>query len=610
MPSPEDSTKEDLSDKFEAVDHPRSQLPSAFFHMPNKPPFISSSLSLLTELSDQSSALPQVPIEHTGITTPTEWDAPEIKQELFEMPHAPNSIPGGKILLNLPFTYAPPTLTKPIISVPTIAQHTTMSTMPYEMPFHSTDHTPKFDGMPDMLAKFIDTYEECTDRAGLQGLNKIKGIIKYLECDDQELWAGLPEVQISNYNAFMKEIKVMYPGWDGKRQYVPVDLQVLVHKCTQKPMFSGQELSAYLHTFRKITQPLLNEDHIGKAECDCLFMEGIPSEAQAPIWMRLMIKHPDHYPQDPYPYMQVYDAGQFVLPANAPPPTSMPNVQDAILTLSPLVPSVHEQMPMPGTVIKRKYRHEASSFNDCTFCSSIEHFFVHCLERQRYIDAGKFKVHKETHKLVLPNSDFIPGHRLMKDKLDWYYTNHTTQEVKVSEGITAGLFYHANSEIDTIVKVGSSVFVHTIMHTDVEESDDNETVNLMQEALAYITTKHNQKCGVKGKMVHFDGVEILSNMCPHPQPASKQVMVEDEIISPEVQTSSSKGKGLEVAKIVPHNIPVTNNSRRELPWCQKALCLHPCNQPCHPPIILCHCYPCPCYLHLPCNQQPITMHLH
>jgi hypothetical protein len=35
-----------------------------------------------------------------------------------------------------------------------------------------------------MLAEFIDTYKECVDRAGLQGLDKIKGIIKYLECAD------------------------------------------------------------------------------------------------------------------------------------------------------------------------------------------------------------------------------------------------------------------------------------------------------------------------------------------------------------------------------------------------------------------------------------------
>jgi hypothetical protein len=112
------------------------------------------------------------------------------------------------------------------------------------------------------------------------------------------------------------------------------------------------------------------------------------------------------------------DFGQFVLQANAPPPTSVHNVQDVILTLSPVAPSAHEQTPMPGTVIKHEYRCDTSSFNDCAFCSSIEHFFAHCLERQRYIDAGKCKVHKDMCKLVLPNSDFIPGQGLMKDKFD------------------------------------------------------------------------------------------------------------------------------------------------------------------------------------------------
>jgi len=133
----------------------------------------------------------------------------------------------------------------------------------------------------------------------------------------------------------------MYPGWDGKRRYVPVDLQVLVCEYAQKPMLSGQELSAYLHAFRKIMQPLINEDRIRKVERNRLFMEGIPSKAQAPICMCLMIKHPDHYPQDPYPFMHIYAAGQFVLPANALLPTTAPSVQNAIPTLSATAPSAH-----------------------------------------------------------------------------------------------------------------------------------------------------------------------------------------------------------------------------------------------------------------------------
>jgi len=199
---------------------------------------------------------------------------------------------------------------------------------------------------------------------------------------------------------------------------MPVDLQALACEYVQKPMLSGQELSTYLRAFRKIMQLLINKDYIGRAEHNHLFMEGIPSEVQAPIHTRIMIKHPDHYPQYPYLYIQVYKAGQFVLPVNAPLPTTAPNMQDATLSLNSTALSAHVQTPAQGMVTKHKYRCEASSFNDCAFCSSIEHFFAHCLERQRYIDGGKCKVHEETCKLVLPNSDFIPGHGLMTDKLN------------------------------------------------------------------------------------------------------------------------------------------------------------------------------------------------
>jgi hypothetical protein len=75
----------------------------------------------------------------------------------------------------------------------------------------------------------------------------------------------------------------------------------------------------------------------------------------------------------------------------------------------------------------------------------------------------------------------------------------------MSKGVMAGLFYHANSEIDAIVKVGSSVFVHTIAHPDEEESNEDETVNLMQEALAYVTAKCEQK--------HGEGTKSDCGMC-------------------------------------------------------------------------------------------------
>jgi len=57
----------------------------------------------------------------------------------------------------------------------------------------------------------------------------------------------------------------------------PADLQALAREYAQKLMFSGQELSAYLCAFRKIMQPLLNEDRIGKVEHDVMHgMQPVP----------------------------------------------------------------------------------------------------------------------------------------------------------------------------------------------------------------------------------------------------------------------------------------------------------------------------------------------
>ncbi|KAG2115648.1 hypothetical protein BD769DRAFT_1672989 [Suillus cothurnatus] len=255
------------------------------------------------------------------------------------------------------------------------------------MPFHGTDRAPKFDGTTDNLTEFIDVYEQLADKAGLQGLDRIK---------------GLPEAQESNYDVFMKEIKVMYPGWDGKRRYTPADLQALTREYAQKPMFSGQELSAYLRVFRKIMQPLLNEDRIGEAERDHIFMEGIPSEVQAPIRMRLMIKHPDHYPHDPYPFMQVYAAGQFILPANAPLPTTAPSAQNTILTLSATAPSAHTPSARaPSTCAFHTHAFRTHAFHTCAF-----HACANTYARNRSLSSGLF--YRASSEVVLDKRPPVP----------------------------------------------------------------------------------------------------------------------------------------------------------------------------------------------------------
>ncbi|KAG2085531.1 hypothetical protein BD769DRAFT_1681618 [Suillus cothurnatus] len=299
------------------------------------------------------------------------------------------------------------------------------------MPFRGTDRAPKFNGTTDNLAEFIDAYEQLADEAGLQGLNRIKGIIRYLERDDRELWAGLPEAQESDYDVFMKEIKVMYPGWDGKR---------------------------------KIMQPLLNEDRIGKAERDCIFMEGIPSEAQAPIRMRLMIKHPDHYPQDPYPFMQVYAAGQFILPANAPPPTTAPSAQNAIPTLSATAPSAHTpsaRAPSTCTPSARAPSARAPSAHMLSAHTPSARAPSTCAPSARAPSAHTPSTCAPSMHAPTP----MQG-------TDHYHASRATQDMTTSASATAGLFYRASSEVvlDKRPPVPTLVPYHELEHALVKRT--------------------------------------------------------------------------------------------------------------------------------------------
>ncbi|KAG1838621.1 hypothetical protein C8R48DRAFT_782359 [Suillus tomentosus] len=243
--------------------------------------------------------------------------------------------------------------------------------MPYRLPIRGTANAPKFDGTTDNLAEFIDTYEQLADEAGLQGLDRIKGIIRYLARDDRELWGGMPEAAVDDYDAFLDEVKVMYPGWDGKRRYALTDLRAIAREYANKPMPSCTELSNYLRAFRKIMQPLMDEDRIGKVERDHLFMEGIPSDAQAQIRLRLMIKFPDHHPYDPYPFMDVFAAAQFLLSGRAFPAPSAPvSAPVSAPIVAPIATLVTATAPVQTKVAKYKDQYHASRATQDTTISA------------------------------------------------------------------------------------------------------------------------------------------------------------------------------------------------------------------------------------------------
>jgi hypothetical protein len=121
-----------------------------------------------------------------------------------------------------------------------------MSSVPYRMPVRGTDRTPKFNGKPAQLRDFLETYDQYADDANLQGLDRITQLLRYLSSDDRELWSGLPQAKLSDYDAFTKEVKEMYPGWEGDRRYTVANLQAVTAKYSKLPMTWRDELSEYI----------------------------------------------------------------------------------------------------------------------------------------------------------------------------------------------------------------------------------------------------------------------------------------------------------------------------------------------------------------------------
>ncbi|KAG2739744.1 hypothetical protein P692DRAFT_201670809, partial [Suillus brevipes Sb2] len=144
------------------------------------------------------------------------------------------------------------------------------------MPVRGTDRAPKFNGTTPQLRDFLETFDANADDAGLLGNDRIKQILRYLNADDRELWSGLPEASTSDYYAFIKEVKDMYPGWEGDRRYTVADLQAVAQKHANEPMTWRDEFSMYDRTFRKVMQQLMNKGIVGTAERDRIFLEGLP----------------------------------------------------------------------------------------------------------------------------------------------------------------------------------------------------------------------------------------------------------------------------------------------------------------------------------------------
>jgi hypothetical protein len=209
------------------LDNPRNLPPGAFVATPQQPSVVAprniEQLSTLTSLSDLEREFLSIPKTHS--ITETLSDA---SQQTIITPPAPNSIRDRQALIS----HDSSSINQLPINRPSPANpHPTMSTVAgFRMLIRSTDSAPKYDGSTENLLAFIDDYEDLADQAGLGGTDRIREIIRYVPTSERELWSKMPEAKGTDYGAFIKEIKRMYPGCKGDRRYAKVtaDMRSLI----------------------------------------------------------------------------------------------------------------------------------------------------------------------------------------------------------------------------------------------------------------------------------------------------------------------------------------------------------------------------------------------
>jgi hypothetical protein len=254
----------------------------------------------------------------------------------------------------------------------------------------------------------------------------------YVDIDSAELWESLLQhaTRIS-FGEFQKAIHKLYPGSEDDRIWTISDMDKVVGKQLCIGIFDANNLGMYYWSFFNITHFLRTKNRISEAEQSRAFIHGFEPTLWTRIARHLELKHPDHYPDDPYPLDDMHEAARPVLAGTSTLPnqaTPTQNTSQSTLTSAPS-PSAHVKQedlalifdkfaatiigalagtkgngpPHAGTGL----HHEQIEALICIFCGLTGHFIGDCLTCQAYINEGKCKRNAEG-KVVLPNGQYTP----------------------------------------------------------------------------------------------------------------------------------------------------------------------------------------------------------
>jgi hypothetical protein len=210
------------------------------------------------------------------------------------------------------------------------------------MPAHGHSTAPKFDPTkPCELRWFFDELELLFAACNMTDLDLMKKhACIYVDIDSAELWESLPQNATGvSFGEFRKAIHKLYPGSEDDRKWTISDMDKVVGEQLHIGIFDANDLGMYYRSFFNITHFLHTKNRISEAEQSRAFVRGFQPALWTHIARRLELKHPDHYPDDPYPLDDMHEAARFVLAGTSTSPNQAAPAQNATQSTSASAPS-------------------------------------------------------------------------------------------------------------------------------------------------------------------------------------------------------------------------------------------------------------------------------
>jgi hypothetical protein len=318
------------------------------------------------------------------------------------------------------------------------------------MPARGDRSAPRFDPkQPRELRRyFADLAFHIGRAAAMADKEKKKHACQFVDVDTSELWETLPEYSdaTKTFEEFVKTVHALYPGSEEERKWSVADMDKLVGERSRLGVISLGDLSEYYRQFLAITTFLLSKSRLSKAEQSRAFTRGFQSELWLRISQQLQLKHPDHYPDDPYDLEDIHDAAIYVLhgtpsalltastsvtTATATPPAAVIKTEDFTAMMERMTEYFIKAVTAHTGGVSQaeqppRFSGSGSGSGNCNFCGGPNHFMRECAIATEYIQTGKCKRNIEG-KITLPSGTFIPRDVLgpyFKDCLDeWHRRN-------------------------------------------------------------------------------------------------------------------------------------------------------------------------------------------